>query len=125
MPVGVLHLALGPSCYPGWLATFGGRQGIEGVNVSALAAFDDGSGEALYAGGLFHVAGGTLTLNIARWDGTTWSALGGAPDYGTPLDPVQRSRSSTVPKLARIRLASSGRALEDSGESSSGSARRS
>ncbi len=45
--------------------------------VCALAVFDDGSGSALYAGGDFATAGGVETNNIARWDGTTWSALGG------------------------------------------------
>jgi len=42
----------------------------------ALAVFDDGSGEALYAGGSFTQAGGGPGNNIARWDGTSWSPLG-------------------------------------------------
>src|SRR6266852_4954675 len=44
--------------------------------VSALTVFDDGSGSALYAGGQFITAGGVLVNNIAKWDGTQWSALG-------------------------------------------------
>jgi len=43
----------------------------------ALAVFDDGSGEALYAGGQ---ATGTSGDFIARWNGTNWSPLGA----GTP-----------------------------------------
>ena len=35
------------------------------------------SGDALYAGGLFTSAGGAAADRVARWDGTTWAALGG------------------------------------------------
>jgi hypothetical protein len=44
--------------------------------VAALAVFDDGTGPALYAGGQFTSAGGINASNIARWNGTYWSALG-------------------------------------------------
>ena len=44
--------------------------------VSALTVFDDGFGPALYAGGDFTIAGGVEANNIAKWDGSTWSALG-------------------------------------------------
>ena len=54
--------------------------GIEGIGnsaiVRALEAFDDGGGAALYAGGLFTTAGGSAAGNIAKWDGSSWSALG-------------------------------------------------
>ncbi len=43
----------------------------------AMAVFDDGTGPALYVGGRFTHAGGTLVNHIARWDGTTWSSVGG------------------------------------------------
>jgi hypothetical protein len=46
------------------------------TGVTALIVFDDGSGPALYAGGTFTQAGGIPARNIARWDGTSWSALG-------------------------------------------------
>jgi len=52
--------------------TVGG--GVDGI-VSALAAFDDGTGTALYAAGEFTRAGTTDATNIARWNGTAWSAL--------------------------------------------------
>jgi hypothetical protein len=41
-------------------------------NVSALIA----SGSTLYAAGTFTLAGGTDANNIAKWDGTSWQALG-------------------------------------------------
>jgi hypothetical protein len=47
-----------------------------GNRVSALAVFDDGSGPALFAGGHFSTAGGVAVLNIARWDGASWSSPG-------------------------------------------------
>ncbi len=55
-----------------------------GVNqaVSALTAFDDGSGSALYAGGSFTTAGNILANRVARWDGAAWSALSGPSDNG-------------------------------------------
>lgn len=47
-----------------------------GASVVALAAFDDGSGSALYAGGSFASAGGAPAQDVARWDGSQWTALG-------------------------------------------------
>jgi len=44
--------------------------------VSALCVFDDGSGPALFACGVFDSAGGQPADHIAKWDGTSWSALG-------------------------------------------------
>jgi hypothetical protein len=49
--------------------------GVQG-SISALATFDDGSGPALYVGGFFTEAGGVPANSIARWDGTSWTALG-------------------------------------------------
>src|SRR6185369_15853547 len=45
--------------------------------VTGLAAFDDGSGEKLYAAGPFRYAGGIFALNVAAWDGFSWSPLAG------------------------------------------------
>lgn len=50
--------------------------------VNALAEYDDGSGRALYVAGAFDSAGGQPALNIAKWDGMAWSALGGGVDMG-------------------------------------------
>ena len=49
--------------------------------VHALTVFDDGGGPALYAGGRFTTAGGVSANRIAKWNGTSWSALG-APGSG-------------------------------------------
>lgn len=66
---------------PQWSPAFGGGNGI-GASGHALSAavFDDGTGPALYVGGLFHSVGGVPAERIARWDGTTWSALGAGID---------------------------------------------
>ena len=50
--------------------------GADDQFVGALAVYDDGSGPALYAGGSFEDAGGVPANGIAKWDGTSWSALG-------------------------------------------------
>ena len=46
--------------------------------VHALEIFDDGSGigPALYAGGWFTTVGNEDANGIAKWDGSSWSALG-------------------------------------------------
>jgi len=48
-------------------------------NVGALAL--DASGN-LYAGGSFEIIGGVTVNNIAKWNGTSWSALGSGIDGG-------------------------------------------
>jgi hypothetical protein len=46
------------------------------VHVRGLTVFDDGGGSALYAGGFFPTAGGVTVFGIAKWDGSSWSAVG-------------------------------------------------
>ncbi|MFN0242902.1 MAG: hypothetical protein ACKVWV_08440 [Planctomycetota bacterium] len=41
-----------------------------------LAVFDDGSGRALYAAGTFTQISGVPANRVAKWNGSTWSALG-------------------------------------------------
>jgi hypothetical protein len=55
--------------------------GVGFNGVSALVAFDDGGGPALYAGGRFSIAGGVAVDDIARWNGVSWSAVGTWPHY--------------------------------------------
>lgn len=52
--------------------------GLNGT-VWDLKVFDDGSGEALYAVGLFTmiVNGGVTANRVAKWDGISWSPVGG------------------------------------------------
>ncbi|MBM4112703.1 MAG: hypothetical protein FJ253_04910 [Phycisphaerae bacterium] len=55
-----------------------------GVNGSVLsmAVFDDGSGAGpvLHVGGWFSAASGTPAPNVARWNGSSWSAMGNGLD---------------------------------------------
>src|SRR5712692_6157879 len=55
-----------------WSALGNGTDGP----VLALTVVNDGTdGQALYAGGLFTMAGGVPANNIAKWDGTQWYPL--------------------------------------------------
>jgi hypothetical protein len=49
--------------------------GLPGANGQVSAAVTDGSGN-LYIGGEFTTAGGIAANHIARWNGSSWSALG-------------------------------------------------
>ncbi len=55
--------------------------GIAGTPVESLCVFDeDGPGpgrEVLFVGGDYVSPGGTAARDIARWDGTAWSVVGG------------------------------------------------
>jgi len=53
--------------------------GVTGGNVQALAEYDDGrtGGPRLCIGGSFTTAGGAPVNQLAVWNGTSWSALGG------------------------------------------------
>ena len=55
-----------------------GHPSAAGVNSTAFAltVFDDGTGRALYAGGIFATAGGVPANRGAKWDGASWSPLG-------------------------------------------------
>ncbi len=67
--------ALPQRCEPSWDGSFG-QIGPNG-GVFALEVFDDGSGPALYVGGQFTATAGLTTQRIARFDGATWSQVGG------------------------------------------------
>jgi len=58
-----------------------GGTGLPSV-VYTLTVFDDGNGEALYAGGGFTTAGGHTVNRVARWDGSDWSAMEGPSGVG-------------------------------------------
>ncbi|HMP36603.1 MAG TPA: hypothetical protein PKC43_04070 [Phycisphaerales bacterium] len=51
--------------------------GVAGGVVAAMATWDDGQGgdAKLICGGAFTVAGGQSIRRLARWNGTSWSAL--------------------------------------------------
>jgi len=66
---------------------------ILGANGTVFAAAVDGSGN-LYIGGEFTIIGDVFATNIAKWNGSSWSALGSG--MGS-LDPI---RSAIVYALA-------------------------
>ncbi len=79
----------------GWAPLGGGVMfGYYEWAVNALAAFDDGTGLALYAGGDFrHIylpeTNDLMQVNnIARWNGTAWSTVGGGttPNVAAPIN---------------------------------------
>ena len=45
--------------------------------VWATAVYDDGGGEALYVAGSFETLGDEKISLVAKWDGSTWSSVGG------------------------------------------------
>jgi len=64
-----------------WSGVGGGM--TSGTSVRAMAVYDEGAGPALYAGGTFTEMGGTLATNIARWDGSAWTAVESGLTGGT------------------------------------------
>ena len=56
-------------------ANWSSMGGIAGADSSVYAAVVDGSGN-LYIGGGFTVAGEVIANRVAKWDGSSWSALG-------------------------------------------------
>jgi len=80
-------LTLQPLCVPLLVGGFNdltgvGVTGSSAADVYALHVYDDGTGTALYVGGIFNLAGGLTVSNLARFDGTTWSDVGGGV-FGT------------------------------------------
>ena len=67
------------ACQPAWQPIFGGGPGPNST-VMATAVFDDGGGPALYIGGQFGRVAGVTTHQVARWDGSSWSAVGSGMD---------------------------------------------
>lgn len=71
--------------------------GVLSGGVSSMLVWDDGTGPALYVGGGFITAGTEQVTRIARWDGTTWSALAGP--NGTGVD-IAGAAQASVKALA-------------------------
>ena len=65
-----------------WSALGSGLSAEGYDHAEALAIHDDGTGRALYAGGYFTHAGDLEVNGTAKWDGSTWSALGSGVDGG-------------------------------------------
>jgi len=69
-----ISIATAQTNEPRWDVAIG-NPGLGGT-VASLVVHDDGTSQALYAGGAFTTAGGEPAARVARWDGTTWSPLG-------------------------------------------------
>lgn len=52
-------------------------------DVRSMVVFDNGTGAALYVAGTFTTAGGVTVNRVAKWNGTSWSALGSGLGGGT------------------------------------------
>jgi hypothetical protein len=63
-----------------WSPLGSGMDGPSNPRVNHIAAYDDGSGMRLFAGGLFTTAGGHAASNLASWDGAAWTEVGGGTD---------------------------------------------
>ncbi|MBI1380620.1 MAG: hypothetical protein GC161_05970 [Planctomycetaceae bacterium] len=96
VPVGQIPVSGGVSCTPEWDTTFGQPIGTK-ATVRAMAVYDDGSGEALYVGGVSTMteAGGVVVNRIAKWDGLVWSALGEGVSGGSGTE-CRPSRFTTT-----------------------------
>ncbi len=81
---------LAGDCTPDWDYPIG-QPGLSGY-IAKYAAWDDGTGEKLYATGQFTSAGGNTANRLAVWDGTSWSQvspLGPSDSWGNTLLPYQ------------------------------------
>jgi len=69
-----------------WTDVNGGIRGPVGtsITVHSMTVHDDGNGPALFVGGRFATAGQTTASNIAKWDGSEWSALSEGVDTNPP-----------------------------------------
>ncbi|TVQ62736.1 MAG: hypothetical protein EA379_05050 [Phycisphaerales bacterium] len=59
-----------------------GGVGVPSGVITAMTVHDDGNGPALYVGGSFATIGGVTANGVARWDGSSWSALTGPGGTG-------------------------------------------
>jgi len=75
------RLVAGGSFATGRMSVFDGTQwsapagGLPNNRVLAFEPWDDGTGEALYAAGMFSTAGSSNSQKVAGWTGTGWKAL--------------------------------------------------
>ncbi len=65
-----------------WLPLGSGLQPNPFPYAENMAAFDDGSGPALYIGGQFSGGGGVASPGLVRWRRGTWESVGGGVSGG-------------------------------------------
>ena len=73
--------------------------GIHDGRIECLVAGDIGDGEKLYAGGTFTAIGGVSASRVARWDGTSWEALGSGITNGIQVNSLAIWNDGTAPAL--------------------------
>jgi hypothetical protein len=85
---GIIYTASGQSAITdaNW-ESIGGMSGVEG-DVYAMTS--DGKGN-FYVAGYIRTAGGIFVNDIARWDGSEWSALGSGASSGTTAISIDKS----------------------------------
>jgi hypothetical protein len=71
-----------------WSSVGGGVTAPSAGILSAMCVYDDGSGPALYVGGAFSQMGGVPVANLAKWDGASWTSVGGGVTAGATFTHV-------------------------------------
>lgn len=89
--------AQGQSCIQQWSAPFPAGD-LDGI-VYAMTVYNDGTGPALYVGGTFENARGIPVNRIAKWNGTSWSALGPGVITGSGVYALAVYNDGTGPAL--------------------------
>lgn len=82
-----------------WHALGSGFADYNTLQIDAVAMFDEGQGPRLFAAGQFDTAGGVPANNIARWDGTAWSAVGGGTTQYTLIHALEVFDDGSGPAL--------------------------
>lgn len=85
--------AVAGNCRPQWQNA--GTE-LQNATIYDMVVFDDGTGPALYVGGVFQVLNGAAS-HIARWDGSSWSVVG--PDPGGAIHALAVYDDGTGPAL--------------------------
>lgn len=75
--LGTSKVVAQPNCEPQWLP----NDGLPGLSGSAYCFTHLPNGD-LVAGGTFEVAGDVVASRIARWNGSTWAAIGQGQTIG-------------------------------------------
>lgn len=93
----VLGASLAAQGPPAFMPGFGMR-GANGP-VSALETIVENGSEVVYAGGPFVTVDGAVARGAARFDGTSWSGLGGGLPFGSEVKAVARFDDGTGPAI--------------------------
>jgi hypothetical protein len=82
-----------------WTSVGGGlTQTSQNFGLEGITVFDDGSGPALYVAGYAFIPPGGSPTHVAKWDGNSWTALGGTIGTGR-LTSIAGFDDGSGPKL--------------------------